>query len=258
LAQDLDWGQQGRGDDPSNPSWSFIPRILQFDLARNRERDSNEFLSDPPAGSSAELEIEQPPDWDSQSSWIDDASTTPASAQARGEAPSQSIPQRFVQSTLDSAPGAYYGRLALDEFRAGSYGRAAGYEAAALADAAAGLLSLGAASIGGAAARRAATALANEARGGAYLLRHPGTGQVMRTGRTKSFIRREAEHLQHPTYKQFKFERVFSTDIYAEQRGLEQYLHDLHNPPFNFRTPIHINNPRRQEYLDAARRFLNR
>jgi len=49
-------------------------------------------------------------------------------------------------------------------------------------------------------------------------------------------------------------------DIPAEQRGREQVIHDQHpearveNGGLNKNKPISDNNPKRQEYLDAAKR----
>ena len=95
-------------------------------------------------------------------------------------------------------------------------------------------------------------------KGGVYLLRDPETGQVMRTGRTSDFLQREAQHARDPQLSSFDFEPIFPTDTYAQQRGLEQTLHDLYNPPLNFRNPISPSNPNRQLYLNAAQTYLNK
>lgn len=77
-----------------------------------------------------------------------------------------------------------------------------------------------------------------EAKGGVYLLRDAETGQVIRTGRTNDLLRREAEHLRDPVLKDYDFKPVYRTDVYAEQRGLEQELDWIHNPPLNKVNPI--------------------
>jgi RHS repeat-associated protein len=94
-------------------------------------------------------------------------------------------------------------------------------------------------------------------RGGTYLLRDADTGQVMRTGRTGDLLRRETEHARDPLLKDYEFEPVHRTDVYEEQRGLEQILHDQYNPPLNKINPIRPTNPNLPDYLDAARRYLN-
>jgi hypothetical protein len=98
--------------------------------------------------------------------------------------------------------------------------------------------------------------LAQLPKGGAYLLLNPDTGEVMRTGRSKDLDRRQGEHSRDPILKRFDFSPAFRTDNYAEQRGLEQHVHDLHKPLFNYINPIDPRNARRQNYIDAARRYL--
>jgi RHS repeat-associated protein len=95
-----------------------------------------------------------------------------------------------------------------------------------------------------------------EARGGTYLLRD-AEGNVARTGRTNDLLRREAEHARDPALKDLDFEPVHRTDVYNEQRGLEQLLHDTYNPPLNKVRPISPNNPNLQKYLDAANGYFN-
>ena len=97
-----------------------------------------------------------------------------------------------------------------------------------------------------------------EAEGGVYLLRDAETQQVMRTGRTNDLLRREAEHALDPLLKDYKFETVYRTDVYAEQRGLEQELDWIHNPPLNYKNPIGPTNPNLHTYLDAAWNYLNK
>jgi hypothetical protein len=93
-------------------------------------------------------------------------------------------------------------------------------------------------------------------KGGTYILRDPVTGQVMRTGRTNDLARRATEHGRDPALRDFIFEPVHKTDVYAEQRGLEQLLHEAYRPPLNHISPVRANNPRLKEYLDAAQQFL--
>lgn len=100
---------------------------------------------------------------------------------------------------------------------------------------------------------KGATALA---RGGTYMLRDPITHQVVRTGRTKDLARRQREHDRNPETRPFEFVVAHRTDIKAEQRGLEQMLHDHFKPPMNKINPVSARNPRKQGYLEAAERFL--
>ncbi|MCC7568261.1 MAG: RHS repeat-associated core domain-containing protein [Candidatus Methanofastidiosa archaeon] len=94
------------------------------------------------------------------------------------------------------------------------------------------------------------------ARGGTYVLRDPKTGQVMRTGRTGNLARRRAEHFRDPALRRYYFEEIHRTDVYTQQRGLEQLLHDAYNPPLNKIRPISPRNPNRPMYLDAAKEYL--
>jgi len=64
--------------------------------------------------------------------------------------------------------------------------------------------------------------------------------------------------LAKPYLKAFDFEAVVETNVYAEQRGLEQYLHDLHNPPLDKIRPISPLNPKGPEYMRAAQKFLEK
>ena len=67
-------------------------------------------------------------------------------------------------------------------------------------------------------------------RGGTYLLRDPETEQVMRTGRTKDLERRAREHRRDYETADFVFEVDRRTDVYAQQRGREQILHEKCRP----------------------------
>jgi len=80
----------------------------------------------------------------------------------------------------------------------------------------------------------------------------------MRTKRSNDLARRELDHARDPNLKDLSFEVQHRTDVRAEQRGLEQMLHDQYDPPLNKINPISPRNPRLNEYMDAARRFLDR
>jgi hypothetical protein len=95
-----------------------------------------------------------------------------------------------------------------------------------------------------------------ETRGGTYVLRD-AEEQVVRSGRTKDLLRRKAEHARDPSLKDYSFEPVHRTDVYVEQRGLEQKLHELYNPQLNKIRPISETNPRLSDYIKAAEDFLS-
>jgi hypothetical protein len=169
--------------------------------------------------------------------------------------------QKLVQSTVDLAPGAYYARLAAEQSHAGNYGTAAVYGTASLVDAAVGVGTFGLGARIESAVRnivKAGAEVTSETVGGVYRLIDSETGEVMRTGRTNDLIRRGAEHGRDPVLKAYCFETVFRTDDYAELRGLEQYLHELHNPPLNRKNPIDPRNENRDQYIEAAKRYLER
>jgi hypothetical protein len=92
------------------------------------------------------------------------------------------------------------------------------------------------------------------AKGGTYLLKN-ADDVVMRTGRSKNLARRAGDHGRDPATRDLTFEVDKRTDDYAAQRGREQILHDLHNPPLNRIRPIDPKNPKRDEYLEAGRRL---
>ena len=52
------------------------------------------------------------------------------------------------------------------------------------------------------------------------------------------------------------FEEVHRTDVYEEQRGLEQMLHEHYNARLDKINAISPTNPRLPDYMDAARAFL--
>jgi hypothetical protein len=97
--------------------------------------------------------------------------------------------------------------------------------------------------------------LAVEARGGAYVLKD-FEGNVVRSGRSGDLTRRAADHRRDPLLKDYDFDPVYRTDIYAEQRGLEKILHDTYQPPLDKIRPISPTNPKRQIYIDAAQKYL--
>lgn len=78
----------------------------------------------------------------------------------------------------------------------------------------------------------------------------------MRTGRSNDLARRRGEHARDPALREYVFEEVHRTDVYAEQRGLEQMLHEHYNAPLDKINAISPTNPRLPEYMDAARAFL--
>jgi hypothetical protein len=90
--------------------------------------------------------------------------------------------------------------------------------------------------------------------GGTYLLR-ARSGAVVRTGRTGNLIRRGQQHerLYEGT---LHFEPAVRTNSYAVQRGSEQVLHDLYQPILNKISPIRVNHPLRDYYLNSYRQFL--
>jgi RHS repeat-associated protein len=89
--------------------------------------------------------------------------------------------------------------------------------------------------------------------GGTYMLINPDTGQVMRTGRSNDLDRRAREHARDPALASLQFAIDAETDSYAEQRGREQIIHDLYNPPLNKISPISPRNPRRDCYIAAGK-----
>ncbi len=93
------------------------------------------------------------------------------------------------------------------------------------------------------------------ARGGTYRLLDRATGEVQYVGRTKDLAQRRAQHSLDPIKGQLKFEVDWMTDDYLVQRGREQVLYDVYQPPLNRIRPISLRNPRLEEYLNAARRF---
>jgi hypothetical protein len=96
---------------------------------------------------------------------------------------------------------------------------------------------------------------ANETKGGVYVLKDGD--DVVRSGRSNDLHRRELEHKRDPELGKLNFEPRYHTDDYATQRGLEQYVHDIKQPPLNKINPIHTQNPNKEKYKKAAEDFLN-
>ena len=99
---------------------------------------------------------------------------------------------------------------------------------------------------------------ANQNRGGVYRLIDPATGETVRTGRTNDLARRQAEHARDPVLGKYTFDVLARTDVYNEQRGLEQNAYDAYNAPLNYVQPIGWRNPNRSTYLQAADDYLIR
>lgn len=100
------------------------------------------------------------------------------------------------------------------------------------------------------------------ATGGVYVLRDPtqidqetGLGKVVRTGRTNNLKRRETEHgRQSPD---LQFDPIHQTDEYAQQRGLEELLHqEFSGAPLNRTGAISAKNKRFGDYVTAAIQYL--
>jgi RHS repeat-associated protein len=92
-------------------------------------------------------------------------------------------------------------------------------------------------------------------KGGVYAL-VDGEGTIVRTGRTNDFVRRAAEHFRSPATTEFTFKVLYETDEKAAQRGVEQYVHNLHSPLLNKIQPISPLNPRGPAYMKAALKVL--
>jgi hypothetical protein len=99
--------------------------------------------------------------------------------------------------------------------------------------------------------------------GGVYTLRDEA-GNVVRTGRSSNLAAREAAHFNDPVLGQFEFQVEYRTDVYAEQRGLEQMLYDQYpqaqaaNGGYNMIRGIGPLNPNGPGYMQAAEAYLQR
>ena len=98
-------------------------------------------------------------------------------------------------------------------------------------------------------------------KGGVYVLKDGE--KVVRTGRTISLKLRRYQHSLDPVLKDFKFEKAYETNIYAEQRGLEHLLSVEHeatasalNGGYNKIRAIGKNNDKIDTYIEAAQNYL--
>jgi RHS repeat-associated protein len=116
--------------------------------------------------------------------------------------------------------------------------------------------------VGGGAAR-AGAAEATLPKGGVYSLRN-AEDAVVRTGRTGDLLAREGQLNADRVLRQFRFKVEYRTDVYAEQRGLEDVLYNLHpeaqaaNGGYNMIGAISPSNPNIGGYQSAASDFLAR
>lgn len=94
--------------------------------------------------------------------------------------------------------------------------------------------------------------------GGAYVLRDPETWQEIYAGRTKNFYSREGDYENDPVKGALVFDPLLRSDLYDEQRGLEQYLYDRFTPLLNRIRPISLSNENIDDYLAAAQNYLDR
>ncbi len=106
-----------------------------------------------------------------------------------------------------------------------------------------------------------ARAAEEEAQGGVYTLRDED-GNVVRTGRSSNLAAREAAHFNDPVLGEYEFNVEYRTDVYAEQRGVEQMLYDQYpgaqaaNGGFNYIRGISPTNSSGPFYMQAARAYL--
>ncbi len=102
---------------------------------------------------------------------------------------------------------------------------------------------------------------AGQARGGVYSLRDE-VGNVVRTGRSSDLAARQVAHANDPVLGQFEFQVEYRTNVYAEQRGLEQLLYDQYpgaqaaNGGYNMIRGISPLNPNGPGYMQAANNFF--
>jgi RHS repeat-associated protein len=98
-------------------------------------------------------------------------------------------------------------------------------------------------------------------RGGVYSLRND-VGEVVRTGRTRDLTVRQSAHFRDPVLRDLNFNVEYRTNVYAEQRGLEQVLYDRYpgarsaNGGYNRIRAISPRNPNLESYIRAAEAFL--
>ena len=98
-----------------------------------------------------------------------------------------------------------------------------------------------------------------DAVGGTYVLQDRNTREVMRTGRTNDLNRSGKEHRRHSETGHLEFRVDMPTDDYNVQRGREHLIPEEYNhPPLNRIRPISPRNPRRELYIEAAEREMER
>jgi hypothetical protein len=94
-----------------------------------------------------------------------------------------------------------------------------------------------------------------------YTLRDDA-GNVVRTGRSSDLAVRRLQLANDPTLGQFRFQVEYGTDVYAEQRGLEQMLYDQYpeaqaaNGGYNVIRAVSPLNPNMPAYMQAAYDYL--
>ena len=87
-------------------------------------------------------------------------------------------------------------------------------------------------------------------------------GGVVRTGRTKGLAAREVQHANDGVLGDYQFQVEYRTDVYAEQRGLEDALYSRYpgaraaNGGFNKIRAISPLNPNAGAYRQAAADYL--
>jgi hypothetical protein len=99
--------------------------------------------------------------------------------------------------------------------------------------------------------------------GGVYTLRDEA-GDVVRTGRSANLAVREQQLANDPVLGQYEFQVEYRTDVYTEQRGLEQVLYDRYpgaqaaNGGYNVIRGVGPLNPNGPSYIQAAYDYLER
>ena len=94
------------------------------------------------------------------------------------------------------------------------------------------------------------------AKGGTYMLKDAErSGEVAKVGRSNDLGRRRSELARNPETKGLDFKVDKRTDSYAQQRGREQIIRDKYKPRLNKINPIYPKNPKREEFLKAARKL---
>ncbi|MEU6263199.1 hypothetical protein [Saccharopolyspora shandongensis] len=94
----------------------------------------------------------------------------------------------------------------------------------------------------------------SNARGGIYALVSEN-GTVMRTGMVTDLQSRLATHRRD--YPGLTGVVLYRTDNRAARRGREEMVENWYTPILANQRAIHLDNPRRQGYLQAARDFLD-